>query len=50
MTSEEKRLNKDDLLAYKVYDKNQYAMVPGQHHKPTIQKPEYSPVHTSSKK
>ena len=29
MTHEEKKLNKDDLNAYKSYDRNQYAMLPG---------------------
>lgn len=29
MTSVERALNKDDLLAYKAYDGNQYALVPG---------------------
>jgi hypothetical protein len=29
MTSVEKRLNKDDLIAYKNYDNRQYAMIPG---------------------
>jgi hypothetical protein len=29
MTSVEKRINKDDLLAYKNYDNKQYAMIPG---------------------
>ena len=42
MTSVEKRLNKDDLLAYKVYDRNQYAMIPGHKHEPTLTKPNYN--------
>ena len=42
MTSVEKKLNKDDLLAYKVYDKNQYAMIPGYKHEPTLSKPNYN--------
>ena len=29
MTSEERKLNKDDLLAFKHFDGNQYAVVPG---------------------
>jgi len=29
MTNQEKKLNRDDLLAFKTYDKTQYAMVPG---------------------
>ena len=29
MTSVERKLNKDDLLAYKHFDGNQYAIVPG---------------------
>jgi hypothetical protein len=29
MTSVEKRMNKDDLIAYKNFDNNQYAMIPG---------------------
>ena len=29
MTSEEKKLNKEDLTAWKVYDNNQYSMIPG---------------------
>ena len=29
MTSVERALNKDDLLAYKAFDGNQYALVPG---------------------
>ncbi len=29
MTSVEKQLNKEDLHAWKVYDNNQYSMIPG---------------------
>ena len=29
MTSVERAFNKDDLLAYKAFDGNQYALVPG---------------------
>lgn len=29
MTSVEKQMNKDDLLAYKMYDNKQYSMIPG---------------------
>ena len=29
MTSVEKRINKDDLIAYKNFDNKQYAMIPG---------------------
>eukprot|EP00350_Pseudokeronopsis_sp_OXSARD2_P012695 CAMPEP_0170552184 /NCGR_PEP_ID=MMETSP0211-20121228/10112_1 /TAXON_ID=311385 /ORGANISM="Pseudokeronopsis sp., Strain OXSARD2" /LENGTH=38 /DNA_ID= /DNA_START= /DNA_END= /DNA_ORIENTATION= len=29
MTSEEKRMNKEDLYAWKVYDNNQYSLIPG---------------------
>ena len=29
MTNVEKQLNKDDLLAWKNYDNNQYSMIPG---------------------
>jgi hypothetical protein len=29
MTSVEKRMNKDDLIAYKNFDNKQYAMIPG---------------------
>ena len=29
MTHEEKRLNREDLNAYKTYDRQQYAMLPG---------------------
>ena len=29
MTSVEKRMNKNDLLAFKNYEKQQYALVPG---------------------
>ena len=28
-THDEKRLNKDDLIAYKHYDNHQYALIPG---------------------
>lgn len=29
MTNVEKELNKDDLVAWKKYDNNQYSMIPG---------------------
>ena len=29
MTNVEKEMNKDDLLAWKKYDNNQYSMIPG---------------------
>ena len=29
MTSEEKKLNKDDMIAYKNFDNNQYSLIPG---------------------
>ena len=29
MTNVEKQMNKDDLVAYKNYDNNQYSLVPG---------------------
>lgn len=29
MTSEEKRLNKEDLIAYKNFDNQQYSLIPG---------------------
>ena len=29
MTNVEKEMNKDDLLAWKRYDNNQYSMIPG---------------------
>ena len=29
MSKQEKALNKDDLIAYKHYDNNQYALIPG---------------------
>jgi hypothetical protein len=29
MTNQEKKMNKDDLLAYKMFDNNQYSMIPG---------------------
>ena len=29
MTSQEKKMNRDDLLAYKNYERQQYALVPG---------------------
>jgi hypothetical protein len=29
MTGVEKQMNKDDLLAWKNYDNNQYSMIPG---------------------
>ena len=29
MTSEEKKLNKDDMVAYKNYDNKQYSLIPG---------------------
>ena len=29
MSKEEKMLNKDDLVAYKKYDNNQYSLIPG---------------------
>jgi len=32
MTSVEKAMNRADLQAYKNYDTNQYALVPGVHH------------------
>ena len=32
MTGVEKEMNKDDLHAYKKYDNNQYAMIPGISH------------------
>ena len=32
MTQHEKRLNKDELKAWKEYDNNQYSMIPGLQH------------------
>jgi len=29
MTDVEKKLNREDLIAYKNYDNNQYALIPG---------------------
>lgn len=29
MTSVEKKINKEDLTAWKIYDNNQYSMIPG---------------------
>lgn len=29
MTNEEKKLNKDDIIAYKNFDNNQYSLIPG---------------------
>lgn len=29
MTEVEKHMNKDDLIAYKNYDQNQYSLIPG---------------------
>lgn len=29
MTQQEKKMNKDDLIAYKIHDNTQYSMIPG---------------------
>lgn len=29
MTQEEKKMNKDDITAYKNFDNNQYSLIPG---------------------
>ena len=39
MTGVEKEMNKDDLVAYKKYDNNQYAMIPGISHQKNFAEP-----------
>lgn len=43
MTNVEKELNKNDLFAYKVFDNNQYALIPGHTHQKAIQDPNHAP-------
>ena len=50
MTSVEKKLNKDDLSAFKAYDKTLYTMLPGQHNSPPTHKPNYARGHYDSPK
>ena len=53
MTNVEKELNKDDLAAYKKYDNNQYALIPGFTSQKRFADPRpikyHSPVNTSKK-
>ena len=51
MSKEEKMLNKEDLVAYKRFDNNQYAMIPGVSSQKAIMSPDLkkSPNKTSGK-
>ncbi len=53
MTNVEKELNKDDLVAWKKYDNNQYSMIPGvaSHNRQAEQRPlkQTSPLNRSGK-
>ena len=43
MTNVEKEMNKNDLFAYKVFDNNQYALIPGHTHQKAIPDPNHAP-------
>lgn len=47
MTDVEKKLNKEDLIAYKRYDNNQYALIPGVNNQKRFMDPS---VHTQKNK
>ena len=52
MSKQEKALNKDDLIAYKNYDNNQYALIPGfssQKQMPAPREKKASPVNQTGK-
>ena len=54
MTGVEKELNRDDLVAYKKFDNNQYSMIPGHTNQkkfadPRPPKTTMSPINTSGK-
>jgi hypothetical protein len=44
MSYVEKKMNKDDLHAWKVYDNNQYALIPGISHKKHLSPESSTPV------
>jgi hypothetical protein len=45
MTNVEKQMNKEDLQAWKVYDNNQYALIPGINHtKPMVMNGSTTPL------
>ena len=43
MTNVEKEMNKNDLFAYKVFDNNQYALIPGHTHQKASPDPNHAP-------
>lgn len=52
MSKQEKAINKDDLIAYKNYDNNQYALIPGfasQKAMPLLREKKESPVNQGGK-